>query len=205
MDSYTGPWKITGKIKGSSYALEHTDTKNTSKHHAAHISTYPQELLPLFPIDGADNCYGQIYTPIKADPYMNAGVKGFQPSQLFKTTFHATTPAVGSDVRFPTLAEPNDELFEWNENEKEMVFADDSLYVDIEVFATATTPRPPTQAPIAPSVPDIGPQTSSIFASDDKLSFMSHRVPGSAMTEWALARVDFQRSVQAHPAGFQDG
>ena len=94
--------------------MEHRDTKNIVKCHTAHLSPYPQELLPLFPIDGADNCYGQIYTPIKADPYMNAGVKGFQPSQLFKTTFHATTPAVGSDVRFPTLAEMNAKLFECN-------------------------------------------------------------------------------------------
>ena len=81
-----------------------------------------------------------------------------------------------------------------------MVFADDSLCVDITVFAAAPTSCPPTQAPIAPNVPEIGPITASILASDDKLSFISHRVPGSAMTEWALARVGLQRSVQAHPA-----
>ena len=96
MDSYTGPWNITGKIKGSSHDLEHRDTKKIGKRHAAHISPYTQELLPFLPIDGADNRYGQIYTPIKADPYMNSGIKGFQPSQPFKTSIHAATPAVGS-------------------------------------------------------------------------------------------------------------
>ena len=55
MDSYIGPWNITGKIKGSSYALEHRDTKKIDKRHAAHISPYPQEILPFFPIDGFDN------------------------------------------------------------------------------------------------------------------------------------------------------
>ena len=42
MESYTGPWKITGKIKGSSYALEYRETKKIGKHHAAHLYTYPQ-------------------------------------------------------------------------------------------------------------------------------------------------------------------
>ena len=86
-----------------------------------------------------------------------------------------------------------------------MVFADDSLCVDIECFAAAPTPRPPTQSPIDPSVPEIGPLTASILVSDDKLFFISHLFPGSAMMEWALARVDLQQSVQAHPADFQDG
>ena len=136
---------------------------------------------------------------------MNAGIKGFHPSQPFKTSVHSATPSVGSDVRFPTLDELNAVFFEWNKNEEEMVFADELLCVGIEVFDAAPTPRPPNQAPISPSVPDIGPLTASILASDDKLFSISYHVPVSAMTEWALARVDFKRSVQAHPAAFQYG
>ena len=85
------------------------------------------------------------------------------------------------------------------------MFVDDSLCVYIEVFAAARTTRPPTQAPIIPSVPEIGPLTASILSSDDKLFFISHRVPVSAMTEWTLACVYLQQSVQAHPAALQDG
>ena len=47
---------------------------------------------------------------------MNSGIKGFQYSQPFKTSVHAATPAVGSDVRFPTLAKMNADFFEWIEN-----------------------------------------------------------------------------------------
>ena len=79
-----------------------------------------------------------------------------------------------------------------------MLLADDFIYVEIELFAAAPTPCPPTQAPIAPSVPDIGPLTAIILISDDKLFLISHHVPGSAITEWALTRVDLKRSVQAH-------
>ena len=45
---------------------------------------------------------------------MISGIKGFQSSQPFKTSVHAAKRAVGSDVRFPTLAEMNAKLFEWN-------------------------------------------------------------------------------------------
>ena len=173
--------------------MEHRDTKNIGNRRAAHLSPYQQELLPFLPIDGVDNRYGQIYTPIKADPYMNSGIKGFHPSQPFKNSVHSEIPAVGSDVRFTTLAEPNAQLFEWNENKEDMVSADDSLCVDIEVFADAPTPSPPTQAPIATSVPEVGPLTTSIFAIDDKIFFISHCFPGSAMTKWGLARVDLQQ------------
>ena len=69
------------------------------------------------------------------------------------------------------------------------------LCVHIKVFTTAPTPCPPTQAPISPGVPEIGPLTASILASDDKLFFVSHRFPGSTMTEWALARVDLKRLI----------
>ena len=100
-----------------------------------------------------DNLYSQIYTHTKADPHINDGIKGFQHSQPFKTYVHAAIPAIGSDVVFPTLEEMNAELFKCNENEEEMVFADDSLCVDIEGFAAAPTPCPPTQAPISPSIP----------------------------------------------------
>ena len=52
-----------------------------------------------------------------------------------------------------------------------MLFSDDLLCVEIELFAAAPTTRPPTQSPIAPSVPDIGPLPAIILVSDDKLFF----------------------------------
>ena len=85
-----------------------------------------------------------------------------------------------------------------------MLLADDFIYVEIELFAAAPTPCPPTQAPISPSIPQIGSLTASILASDD-VFLISHCVLGSTMIEWALFRVDLQRSVQMHPADLQDG
>ena len=35
--------------------------------------------------------------------------------------------------------------------------------------------------------------------------FISHCIPGSTTAEWALVRIDIQRSVRAHPAALQEG
>ena len=206
MEPYTGPWRITKKLAGSSYELEHRDTKRPGKRHAAHLSPYPRELLPFLPLDGPDNRYGQMYSPIQSNPYKNAGIRGFTPSQPFKTASIGLSSADDNiGTRFPTLAELNAELFDWDEGEEEAVMADDSLISDIEIFSATPAPIPPTPAPASPSVPDLGPLTANIMASDDKLFFISHRIPGSTVSEWALVRVDVQNSLKAHPTAFQDG
>lgn len=86
-----------------------------------------------------------------------------------------------------------------------MILADRSLCDSIEIFAAAPIPHPPTPAPPSPRIPMIGPLTASILSSVDKLFFISHCIPGSTTTEWALVRVDLQRSVCAHPPALQDG
>jgi hypothetical protein len=44
---------------------------------------YPPELIPFQPVDGADNRYGQLYKPISANPFKEAGLKGFEPPAPF--------------------------------------------------------------------------------------------------------------------------
>ena len=111
MDDYTGPWIVVSRLKGSSYELKHKDTGALGKRHAAHLSPYPDQLLPFMPIDGPDNRYGQIHSPIQKNPYLNAGIKGFKPPQPFKKA--AANPAIPSeeDTKFLTLAELNAECF----------------------------------------------------------------------------------------------
>ena len=213
MDDYTGPWIVVSRLKGSSYELKHKDTGALGKRHAAHLSPYPDQLLPFMPVDGPDNIYGQIHSPIQKNPYINAGIKGFKPPQPFKKA--AANPAIRSeeDIKFPTLAELNAECFEWNEGEEDLVLTDDSLCEEIEVFAVTRSqhqaakraPPPPLEAPPSSRVPDLGPLTASILASTDKLFFIAHKIPGSNISEWALVRINLHLSVQAHPAALQDG
>ncbi len=43
------------------------------------------------------------------------------------------------------------------------------------------------------------------MASTDKLFFISHRTPGSIVTEWAFFCVDMLNSLKEHPLALQDG
>ena len=86
------------------------------------------------------------------------------------------------------------------------MLTDDSLCEEVELFGARvfTSPCPPTITPSAPSVPLIGPLVASLFASDDKLFFISHRVPGSGVTEWSLVRIILRDSLKEHPNCLQD-
>ncbi len=66
-------------MTGASYELEHCDHKQKEKKHASDLSPYPVELIPFQPVDGADTRYGQLYKPISANPFKEAGLKGFDP------------------------------------------------------------------------------------------------------------------------------
>ena len=163
MNEFTGPWVISAKLKGSSYEIKHVEDGAIGKCHAAHLSPYPDQLLPFLPVDGPDNQFGQIHTPIQKDPYKNAGLKGFRPAQPFKLP--VANPDLPSDdeIKFPTLAELNEEYFLWDEGEEDLVYQDNSLCQEIEVFAVTRSqaasakspPPPPVEAPPPPRVPAI--------------------------------------------------
>ena len=210
MNSFTGPWEIIRKLAGSSYEMKHRNTGKTGKRHAAHISPFPRELLPFMPISGADNQYGQINAPIQADPYKHAGIKGFKPTQPFNFASVTVSVTTADDaIHFPTLDELNKDLFDWHNGEEAALYANESLCIELDVFASMpTTIRPPpspTPTPATPIVPDIIDLTANLFASTDKLFFIAHKIPGSDITEWHLVQVDLPLSLQEHPSAFQDG
>ena len=95
-------------------------------------------MLPFLPVDGPDNQYGQIHTPMKKNPYQNAGLKGFEPCQPYKTATAVTLVVEEELIRFPTLAELNEECFEWEEGEEDLVQDDESLCTVIDFFCINT-------------------------------------------------------------------
>ena len=84
---------------------------------------------------------------------------GFEPPQPHKSSANAALP--NSDIRFPTLAELNAEIFQWECGEEERLLADNFLYIDTKVFAVTRSqaaarergPSPPIEAPPAPRIP----------------------------------------------------
>jgi hypothetical protein len=82
---FTGPWRIVESLHGGSYSIAHClHPKRFEKKHASDLTPYPAELIPFEPIDGADTQYGQLYWPIGANPFKEAGLKGFDPPAPFQ-------------------------------------------------------------------------------------------------------------------------
>ncbi len=61
------------------------------------LSPYPIELLPLHPLDGAENQYGQIHKKILADQYIQAGINSFELPMPFKVSANFLTANTGLD------------------------------------------------------------------------------------------------------------
>jgi len=204
--AFTGPWRITAILKGASYELEHCDNiKRHEKKHASDLSPYPTELIPFEPVHGADTRYGQIYKPITAHPFKEAGLKGFSPLQPFKTSTHLAQTSKCAAFHWPSLSELNDEIapFPWASNEERLRYLDGDSITKLPVLTTG----PPPAAPIhtVPSVPEIHLLTAAIIKSTDRLFFLSHNNGANDAREWRLARVAFSDSVSIYPSCTLDG
>ncbi len=102
---------VVSSLSGASYKIEHCSTKTKEKRHASDLSPYPIALLPLQPIDGADNQYSQIHRKFSDDPYIQVGIKGFTPPAPFRVPLHFLSADEGLGFCWPTLAELNEEIF----------------------------------------------------------------------------------------------
>ena len=80
-------------------------THRITKCPAAHLSSFPLEMIPFKPVDGPDNHYGQIYTHMRENPHSDAGIEGFNPTEPFKPfnfSIMSTLPT-DEDINFLTL------------------------------------------------------------------------------------------------------
>ncbi len=161
---------ITAKLHGASYNIEHCSTKKTEKRHASDLSPYPAELLPLQSLDSSDNRYGQLHKKISENPYIQAGIKGFEPPTQFKISAKYLTTDKALDFSWPTLAKLNKDLFPypWSFGEE----------FDAHLIGDTATPSPGFYTGPPPLAPDyssltISPATilaQQIIASLDKSS-----------------------------------
>jgi len=131
------------------------------------LSPYPPELIPFQPVDGADTRYGQLYKPILAQPFKEAGIKGFTPIQPFKVAKDvlAQTNQCAA-FHWPSLSELNNDIasFPWADNSKyERYMSGDSI-TKLPVLTTGLPPAAPNHS--IPSVPAIhlpSCETSHLF------------------------------------------
>jgi len=223
--AYTGPWRVTKVLDGASYELQHVrHPTKTDKKHASDLSPYPTELIAFEPLDGADNRYGQLYKPISAKRFDEAGLKGFLPSNPFQLQdTPATTHYLMTSPRFrwPSLSELNDELdrdFWGSDPDAKLSSKAEPVSDIVPAFSTETafaglqqlpdvSPGPPPAAPgtSIPTIPSIDALTATLVLSTDRLYFVSISVGLNDVREWRLVRLDFESSVRQSPACMQTG
>jgi hypothetical protein len=97
-------------------------------------------------VNGADTHYSQLYKPITAHPFKEAGLKGFTPRQSYQLApSHLAQIQPGSDFHWPSLSELNEEItpFPWlNYDEFQRYLADDS-FATLPVMTTGSPPSAP--------------------------------------------------------------
>jgi len=194
-------------LHGGSDSLEHClHPKRTDKKHASDLTPYPSELIPFEPVDGADTRYGQLYRPIGANPFKEAGLKGFEPPAPFRVSQYFLDVGDFKAFRWPTLSELNDELDPypwWNEDERRRILSDDPP-ISPPVMYHGPPPSPPaihTSKPTPPTIVELAPK---IIASANKLFFIAYKLGSSSCREWRLIRVAFADTISLYPSALQD-
>jgi hypothetical protein len=193
-------------LKGALYKLVHCDNASrTKKRHAFDLSPYPAKLIPFEPVDGMDTQYGQLYKPISAQPFKEAGINGFIPPKPFKLASNLAITNQCAAFHWPSLSELNDELapFPWSSDKEFRQY----LQGDSIAKHSILTMGPPLAAPThsIPTVPAIHLLTAAIIKSCDKLFFVSHSIETNTSREWRLVRLAFTNSVSLYPPCTLDG
>ena len=105
---------MTKILDGASYELQHSRyADKKEKKHASDLSPVPAELIAFDPLDGPNNRYGQMYKPISADRFDNAGLHGFLPSNPYKEhdeDIPSNFLMAKERFKWPSLSDLNDEL-----------------------------------------------------------------------------------------------
>ena len=116
------------------------------------LSPYPAELVPFEPVDGPDTSYSQINKPIQKAPFIEAGLKGFEPYQPFKPPANLANVLEHPSFYWPSLSELTEEMgdFPWLPGEEERVRIES---YSVESFDVLYNGPPPTAPPAVSFTP----------------------------------------------------
>jgi hypothetical protein len=198
---FTGPWCVRAILKGASYKLEHCHNSSCKeKKHALDLSPYPPELVPFQPVDGADTRFGQLYKPISAHPFTEAGIKGFSPIQPYKVAAQLAITDRCLAFQWPSLLELNDKIapYCWESKEERQRYLDEISIILLPLLLRGPPPAAPTHA--IPAIPSISLLVAAIVRSTDSLFFVSCKFCDNDAREWRLTRVAFMDSMSLYPS-----
>ncbi len=204
--AFTGPWRVSAVLKGTSYELEHChDSGRKEKKHASDLSPYPPKLVPFQPVDGADTRFRQLYKPITTNPFKEAGIKGFSPIQPYKVAAQLALTDRCLAFHWPSLSKLNNEIapYRWESKKERWSYLNKNDSIPLPSLITGPPPAAPTH--MIPAVPSILLLVTAIVRSTDHLFFVSCRFGDNEVQEWQLARVAFMDLMSIYPSCTLDG
>ncbi len=198
---FTGPWKITRKLDGASYEIEHCSTKHLDNKHLSALSPCPSEIIPLKPVIGTDNQCRKLNKTIFHSPYIQDGINGFKPPQPFHVSEqYITTTNNDTPFCWPALEEMNPELLP----PKDICdTSTDNMKEDIPILYTGPPLLRPT--PYAPTIPPANVRAQSIISSANKLFFLSVPVGSGKVCKWRLIQVALETLMSCYSSCLVDG
>jgi hypothetical protein len=188
-------------LDGASYKIEHCSTKRLDKMHLSALSSYPSEIIPLKPVDGTDNQFGQVNKMISDSPYIQVGINGFKPPQPFHVSKHyVTTTDNDTSFHWPTLEETNADLL----LPKDICDTSmDAMEEDIPKLYTGPPPSGPT--PYTPTIPPTNVLAQSIISSANKLFFLSIPIGSGKVCEWHFIQLALEVLMSSNSSCLVDG
>jgi hypothetical protein len=113
-----GPYKIVKDYESGSYKLEPTigGSRATIKKQGLDLYISPQSLVPHWPMESSDHNFGNLHKKTVSDPYRIVGSEGYEPSQPWSTSKHATQlelALLDNMPSFPTLQDLDNEFDGW--------------------------------------------------------------------------------------------
>ncbi len=163
------------------------------------------ELIPFQPLDGPDTWYGQIHKPMKAQPFKEAGINGFQLMLPYKVSARFLKTDQTSDFHWPRLLELNVDLlpFPWLSEEERHHYLSGNIIKTLQAMYTG----PPLPSPVysTPRLPPLNILPWSIIQSSEKLFFISNNIGLNDACKLRLIQVAFQESMSWYPSCLQDG
>jgi len=136
------------------------------------------------------------YRPIGANPFKEAGLKGFKPPAPFRVSQNFLDVGDFKAFRWPTLSKLNDELDP---------YPSDDPPISPPVMYHGPPPSPPAIPTSEPNPPTIVELAPKIIASADKLFFIAYKLGSSSCHKWRLIRVAFADRISLFPSALQDG
>jgi hypothetical protein len=231
--SYTrrGPYKIIKSHQSGSYDLKLTTSNSSSiiKKHGSELIMCPKHLIPHKPISSSDQIYSELNKKIIDNPFSQAFIEGYTHTKPWEAAAAAMSQLLPSNGQlhiqpFPSVAELDAEFDSWPESgnpftptissEEDTLSTNPSSSqrgdimnsTDSTIQSTSETPKQVLNSIMPQST--ITPFMSliqQIISSEDKLFFISYRLPNQSRKEWKIVQLDFKQSMLKYPNCLQDG